>query len=97
MKWSVGLEAEADRVMSREEIVELADAVAPHSGVATGIGRTTFGATLLVDAADRDSAVTRATEQFELAVARAGLPASPIVRVEATEETEPDDRHGYIL
>ena len=28
VRWSVGIEAEGDRVLSREEIVELADAVA---------------------------------------------------------------------
>ena len=38
MRWSVGIEAEGDRVLSREEVVELADAVAANSGIATGIG-----------------------------------------------------------
>ena len=34
MRWSVGIEAEGDRVFTREEIVELADAVADSHGVA---------------------------------------------------------------
>ena len=38
MRWSVGIVADADRVLSREEIVELADAVAASAGIATGIG-----------------------------------------------------------
>ena len=36
--------AEGDRVMTREEIVELADAVAASSGIASGIGTTGYGA-----------------------------------------------------
>ena len=32
MRWSVGIEAEGDRVLSREEVVELADAVAAEPG-----------------------------------------------------------------
>ena len=50
MRWSVGIEAEGDRVFTREEIVELADAVAASSGVATGIGTNRYGAQLLVAA-----------------------------------------------
>ena len=33
MRWSVGIEAEGDRVFTREEVVELADAVAASGGV----------------------------------------------------------------
>jgi hypothetical protein len=50
VKWSVGLEAEGDRVLTHDEIVELADAVAPSSGIATGIGTNRYGAQLMVDA-----------------------------------------------
>ena len=32
MRWSVGVEAQGDRVLTREEVVELADAVAASSG-----------------------------------------------------------------
>ena len=40
MRWSVVLEADGDRMMTREEIVELADAVAAYDGIASGIGTT---------------------------------------------------------
>ena len=53
MKWSVGIETQGDRVLSREEIVELADAVAASSGIATGIGTNRYGAQLLVEAGRR--------------------------------------------
>ena len=38
MQWSVSIVAEGDREVSREEIVELADAVAVFGGIASGIG-----------------------------------------------------------
>jgi hypothetical protein len=88
VKWSVGIEAEGDRVLSHEEIVELADAVAASSGIATGIGTSRYGAQLLVEAEDRDEAVQKATAEFAKAVAKAGLPVYPVVRVEAISENE---------
>lgn len=88
MRWSVGIEAEGDRVLSRDEVVELADAVAASSGIATGIGTNRYGAQLLVQAGSRDEAITKATAEFARAVAAAGLPVYPIVRVEATSERE---------
>ena len=94
MKWSVGLEAEGDRVLSREEIVELADAVAPSSGIATGIGKSRYGAQLMVQAASRDEAIEQATREFAQAAARAGLPAWPIARVEAVSEDGDEDLGG---
>ena len=57
MRWSVGIEAEGDRVLSREEVVELADAVAASDGIASGIGSKRYGVTLIVQAGDRDEAV----------------------------------------
>ena len=87
MRWSVSVVAEGDRVMSREEIVELADAVAASSGIASGIGTTSYGAQLVVEADDRDEAV-------ELAVGRvragrgAGRPAAVAGR------RRRDDRRG---
>lgn len=92
MRWSVGIEAEGDRVLSREEIVELADAVAGAGGIATGIGTNRYGAQLIVDAASREEAVQKATGEFTRAAARAGLPAAPVVRTEAVSEDE--DAHG---
>jgi hypothetical protein len=84
----VGIEAEGDRALSREEVVELADAVAASDGIASGIGSLRYGVTLVVQASSRDEAVAAATEEFTRAVAQAGLPASPVVRVEAVGEHE---------
>jgi hypothetical protein len=88
VRWSVGIEAEGDRVFTREEIVELADAVAASSGVATGIGSSRYGAQLLVVADSRDAAIAAATPIFLAAARTAGLPAAPIVRTEAISEAE---------
>jgi hypothetical protein len=88
VRWSVGIEAEGDRVFTREEIVELADAVAASSGVATGIGTNRYGAQLLVVADSKEDAVTAATEVFTAAARAAGLPAAPIVRAETVSEAE---------
>jgi len=88
MEWSVGIEAEGDRVFSREEVVELADAVAAHGGIATGIGTSRYGAQLVVQASSKDEAIAQATARFTEAVAKAGLPSCPIVRVEAVDEDE---------
>jgi hypothetical protein len=88
MKWSVGIEAEGDRVLSREEIVELADAVAASDGIATGVGTSRYGAQLIVDADSRQEAVGAATRVFRQAAATAGLPPAPVVRAEAMSEAE---------
>ena len=88
MRWSVGIEAELGRITTREEIVELADAVAGINGIATGIGTTHYGAQLIVEAASQDEAIASATEQFQQAAARAGLPAAPVTRTGAISEQE---------
>ena len=88
MRWSVGIETQGDRVLSREEVVELADAVATSSGIATGIGTNRYGAQLVVQAATRDEAIEKATGELAQAVAKAGLPVYPIVRVEAVSEDQ---------
>jgi hypothetical protein len=88
VRWSVGIETQGDRVLSREEVVELADAVATSSGIATGIGTSRYGAQLVVQAATRDEAIEKATGEFARAVAQAGLPVYPIVRVEAVSEDQ---------
>ena len=88
MRWSVGIEAEGDRVFTREEVVELADAVAASAGVASGIGTNRYGAQLLVVADSREDALTAATGLFTAAARTAGLPAAPIVRAEAISEAE---------
>jgi hypothetical protein len=94
VRWSVGIETEGDRVLSREEVVELADAVATSSGIATGIGTNRYGAQLLVEAGTRDEAVEKAKAEFARAVATAGLPVYPIVRVEAVGEDEDEVGEG---
>ena len=88
MKWSVGIQADCYRVLSREEVVELADAVAGYDGIATGIGTSRYGAQLVVDAPSREAAIDAATRQFVAAAAEAGLPQGEIVRTEAISEEE---------
>jgi len=88
VRWSVGIEAEIDHVLSREEVVELADAVAPSGGIATGIGTSRYGAQLIVEAASREAAVAQATRQLQQAAAQAGLREGPVVRAEAMSEDE---------
>jgi hypothetical protein len=91
LRWSVGIEADAGRGLTREEVVELADAVAANDGIASGIGSDRYGARLIVTAGSRDQAIEAATREFNKAVAAAGLPAGPIVTVEAISEAEDDD------
>jgi hypothetical protein len=91
VRWSVGIEAEGDRVLTREDVVELADAVAVSHGIATGIGTSRYGAQLVVEADSRDDAISLATERFLAAVATAGLPPAPVVRTEAISEAEEED------
>jgi hypothetical protein len=90
MRWSVGIEAEGDRIMKIDEVVELADAVAPMSGIATGIGTNRYGAQVIVFANGREEAIKKGKEQFASAVRKAGLPVYPIVRVEVISEEEDD-------
>jgi hypothetical protein len=88
VRWSVGIEAEASQVLTREQVVDLADAVAGSAGIATGIGTTRYGAQLIVQAASRDEALEKGRAEFARAVAVAGLPEAPIVRAEALSEDE---------
>jgi hypothetical protein len=92
VRWSVGIEAEGDQVLSREQVVELADAIAASNGIATGIGTTRYGAQLVVDAPGRDEAIEKATAEFVRAAAAAGLGPAPVVRAEAISEEEDDLR-----
>jgi hypothetical protein len=88
VRWSVGIQAEGQRILTREEIVALADAVAGSNGIATGIGTSRYGAQLVVEADSRDTAIALATETFAKAANAAGLPSAPVVRAEAISETE---------
>ena len=87
-RWSVGVEAEGDRVILREEVVELADAVAGSGGIASGIGTNRYGARLIVLADTREEAIERATAEFIAAARTARLPEFPIVHVDAVSEDE---------
>ena len=91
MKWSVTIHADGDRVLTREEVVELADAVAGSNGIASGIGTTTYGAQIVVDADTPDQAMERGAAEFVRAAAAAGLPDWPVAGVTAVSEEEGDD------
>jgi hypothetical protein len=86
MRWSVSLTADGDRELTREEIVELADAVAAHGGIASGIGTTSYAAQVVVDAADESEALARAASVFAGAARQAGLPDWPLSHSEAISE-----------
>ena len=88
VQWSVGIEVTGDVVMTPDRICDLADAVAPASGIASGIGQPCYGVRVLVEAADRDEAVAKATEILRSAARTAALPEWPISRVEATSEDD---------
>ncbi len=90
-RWSVSLEAEGDRVMTLEEIVGLADAVAPRGGIASGIGSTRYGAQVIVEADAHDEALAKGRAVFAAAVETSGLPAYPVVRADAVSEDEDED------
>ena len=92
MRWSISLRANGDRYLEREEIVELADAVAQWEGVASGIGTQSYAAQIVIEAEDSDTAVALAKEVFVDAAMRAGLPPWPISSTEAlSEESELED------
>jgi hypothetical protein len=59
-------------VLTHDEIVELADAVGAHEGIASGIGSMAYGAQLVVQAATSDEAVEVAMATFTAAAAQAG-------------------------
>jgi hypothetical protein len=88
VRWSVGVEVDGGQVLTREEVVELADAVAASDGIATGIGTSRYGAQLVVEAGTREEAVERATAELRRAAAQAGLPPGPVLRAEAISEDE---------
>jgi hypothetical protein len=88
VRWSVGIEVEGHEVLTREQVVDLADAVAATDGIATGIGTSRYGAQMVVEAVSREEAVQKATEEFWRAVRKAHLRRGPIVRAEAISEDE---------
>jgi len=88
MRFSVCLRADGDREVSLEEVVELADAVAPLNGIASGMGTMSYGAQIVVEAADSDSAVDLAVERFAQAVAATALPQWPVTYAQTLAEDE---------
>jgi len=88
VRWSVTVVAEGDRVLTREEVVELADAVAVHQGIASGIGTTTYGAQLVIEAATEEAAVEAGVAALEEGARRAGLPDWPVSRAEVIGEDD---------
>ena len=91
MRWSVSLLAEGDREVALEEVVELADAVAGHQGIATGMGTQSYGVQVVVAADSSDEAVDKAMGLLTEAVEKAGLPVWPVVDVEAVADEEEMD------
>ena len=88
MKWSVSVQAVGDRVLELAEVVELADAVAPMGGIASGMGTMTYGAQLSIEAGSADEAVDLAVRAFKSAAAHADLPVWPITHTEVIGEDE---------
>ena len=88
MRWSISLRADGDRPVGREEIVELADAVAQWEGIASGIGTHSYSAQIVVEAPTSDDAVERAVGIFEAAAAEAGLPGWPVAWAESMSEKD---------
>ena len=88
MKYSVSLQTEGDREVTLDEVLQLADAVAPLNGIATGMGTFGYGAQIVVDADTSQEAATSAVTLFEQAVASTALPAWPIVHIETLSEEE---------
>ena len=73
-KWSVSIQAEGDRAVELDEVVALADAVAPLGGIASGVGAMAYGAQIVIEADTADNAVEAAMEAFAAAVETANLP-----------------------
>jgi hypothetical protein len=89
MRWSISVRADGDRVLERDEIVELADAVAPWEGIASGIGTMSYATQIVIEAPDSDAAVDLAIGVFTAAAAQAGLPAWPVAWAESiADESE---------
>jgi hypothetical protein len=88
--------AEGDREIELAEVVELADAVAGHEGIATGMGTHSYGAQIVVEAETSDQAVERAMTVFTEAADRARLPRWPIVSVESIGAEEEMDWYDEI-
>ncbi|MEZ7821979.1 MAG: hypothetical protein QMB00_02875 [Candidatus Nanopelagicales bacterium] len=88
MRFSVSIQAEGDREVTLEEVVDLADAVATLDGIASGYGTMGYGAQIVVEADISDIAAEIALEKFAQAVAKTSLPEWPITNVETLAEDD---------
>ncbi len=88
MRYSVSVIAEGDREIRLDEVVELADAIAHLNGIASGAGSMSYGAQIVVEAADSDTAVDVAIPLFIEAARAAGLPEWPVTRAETISEVD---------
>ena len=88
MKFSVSLVAHGDREMTLDEIVELADAVAPLGGIASGMGTTSYGAQIMVEADNSADAVLEGQKLFAAAVAKTSLPQWEVTDADTMSEDE---------
>lgn len=94
MRWSISLRADGDRVLEREEVVELADAVAPWEGIASGIGTMSYSAQIVIEAPGSDEAVDLAIGVFTDAALRAGLPPWPVAWAESISDESEFEEFG---
>lgn len=88
MRFSVSIQAEGDREVTLEEVVELADAVAGLDGIASGYGTMGYGAQIVVEADGSSEAADKAIKQFAHAVEKTSLPLWPVTSVETLGEDE---------
>ena len=88
MKFSVSLVAHGDRDMTLDEIVELADAVAPLNGIAAGMGTPSYGAQIMVEAESAVDAVNEGRKLFEAAVAKTSLPQWEVTNADTMSEEQ---------
>ena len=88
MKFSVSLVAHGDREMTLDEIVELADAVAPLNGIASGMGTTSYGAQIMVESDNSADAVLEGRKLFEAAVANTSLPKWEVTDADTMSEDD---------
>ena len=88
MRFSVSIQAEGDREVTLEEVVELADAVAGLNGIASGYGTMGYGAQIVVEADTSSEAADKAIQQFTQGVGQTSLPLWPVTRAETLGEDE---------
>ena len=87
-RWSVSIRADGDRPIELDEVVALADAVAPLGGIASGVGAMAYGAQIVIEADTADEAVAAAIPAFEDAAATAGLPPWPVTAAEVVGQDD---------